>query len=62
MKSFQDECEGNPAVDSIREPSQWNAQVCSSCAPVLEKYSVTFNGMKRQRERLEEVQESQPAS
>lgn len=32
----------NPAVYSIRERCDWNEQVYNSCAPVLEKYSVTF--------------------
>ena len=29
------------------KPSEWNDNVCKSCAPVLIKYSETFKGMKR---------------
>ena len=38
----------NPATASHLEPSEWNAKVCKSCAPILSKYSETFKGMKRQ--------------
>lgn len=30
------------------DPSQWNINVCKSCAPVLQKYADTFASMKRQ--------------
>ena len=38
----------NPAMTVHFEPSDWNDNVCKSCAPILMKYSGTFKGMKRQ--------------
>ncbi len=34
------------------QPSDWNAKVCKSCAPILSKYYDTFKGMKRQGSEL----------
>ena len=34
------------------EPSEWNENVCKSCAPVLQKYADTFRDMKRQGSEL----------
>ena len=42
----------NPAMTAHFEPSEWNNNVCKSCAPVLIKYCETFKGMKRQGSEL----------
>jgi len=34
------------------EHSEWNKNVCKSCAPVLQKYADTFKGIKRQGSEL----------
>jgi hypothetical protein len=51
--SFEDsELSNNPAMSSHFQSSSWNKNVCQSCAPVLQKYAVTFKGLKRQGSEL----------
>ena len=42
----------NQAMACHLEPSEWNENVCKSCAPVLQKYADTFRDMKRQGSEL----------
>ena len=41
-----------PGMACHFEPSEWNENVCKSCAPVLQKYANTFSDMKRQGSEL----------
>ena len=55
QKALSDNEQGlssNQAMASHQEPSQWNENVCKSCAPVLQKYADTFRDMKRQGSEL----------
>ena len=42
------------------EQSQWNKNVCKSCAPVLQKYAVTFTSLKRQGSELKKRKRINP--
>ena len=42
------------------EPSQWNRNVCKSCAPVLQKYADAFASMKRQVSELKKRKSINP--
>ena len=42
------------------EHSQWNNNVCKSCAPVLQKYADTFTSMKRQGSELKKKKRINP--
>ena len=44
--------ESGVSVGAGGEPSDWNVNVCKSCAPVLVKYAETFKGMKRRGSEL----------
>ena len=48
------------SMASHTESSQWNKNVCKSCAPVLQKYVVTFKGMKRQGTELKKRKRVNP--
>ena len=55
QKALSDNEQGSSssqAMASQREPSQWNKNVCKSCAPVLQKYADIFRDMKRQGSEL----------
>ena len=42
------------------EQSKWNSEVCRSCAPVLQKYSSTFHGLKQQGSELKKRKHLHP--
>ena len=50
----------NPAITLHFEPSDWNDNVCKSCAPISMKYSWTFKGMKRQGTELKRCKSINP--
>ena len=52
----------NPTMTVHFEPSDWNDNVCKSCAPVLSKYSETFKGMKWQGTELNRPKSINPHS
>ena len=58
-QSFEDGQPG-PAEEAHYQPSDWNTNVCKSCAPVLCKYSETFKSMKRQGSELKKRKEINP--
>ena len=67
QRSFEDSDSAcNPSLSSSNsmachiEQSQWNKNVCKSCAPVLQKYAITFKGMKRQGSELKKRKRINP--
>ena len=42
------------------EGSEWNIEVCKSCTPILEKYAVSFHGLKQQGSELKKRKHLNP--
>ena len=67
QRSFEDSDSAcNPSLSNSNsmachiEQSQWNKNVCKSCAPVLQKYAITFKSMKRQGSELKKRKRINP--
>ena len=60
VRASFEESQPGPSQEYHSEPSQWNDDVCKCCAPVLQKYSDVFKGMKMQGTELKKRKKINP--
>ena len=60
VRTSFEESQPGPSQECRNEPSQWHDDVCKCCAPVLQKYSDVFKGMKMQGTELKKRKKINP--